>query len=85
MLIHLSRFDSEFHLSGRVLAKTSIKHDVHDHGLDIIAIYEAGKLGISAGECKAYFDNPSRGITDASNKLGEVNANRRDIEIVKYR
>ncbi|MGA2791885.1 MAG: hypothetical protein ABSA71_18425 [Desulfomonilia bacterium] len=81
MLIHLSRFDPDFHPSGRVLVKTSIKYDVHDHGLDVIAIYEASNLGISAGECKAYFDDPSRGITDASNKLGEIDAGVRDIEI----
>lgn len=81
MLIHLARFNSDFHPSGRVLVKTSIKYDVHDHGLDVIAIYEANNLGISAGECKAYFEDPSRGITDASNKLSEVDANVRDIEI----
>lgn len=81
MLIHLSRFDPGFHPIGRVLAKTSIKHDVHDHGLDLIAIYESCNLGISAGECKAYFNNPSNAITDASNKLGEVDALSRDTEI----
>lgn len=81
MLIHLSRFDPNFHPIGRVLAKTNIKYDVHDHGLDIIAIYESGDLGISAGECKAYFDNPTRAILDAANKLREVDASIRDIEI----
>lgn len=81
MLIHLSRFDSDFHPIGRVLAKTNIKYDVHDHGLDVIAIYDTGDLGISAGECKAYFDDPTRAIRDAANKLREVDANIRDIEI----
>jgi hypothetical protein len=81
MLIHLSRFDPNFHPSGRVLAKTSIKYDIHDHGLDVIAVYEAVGLGISAGECKAYLNDPSRGITDASNKLCEVDTNVRDVEI----
>jgi hypothetical protein len=81
MFMHLSRSNSDFHPMGRLLAKTSIKHDVHDHGLDVIAIYESRDLGLSAGECKAYLDNPSRGITDASNRLGEIDANKRDIEI----
>ena len=57
MLIHLSQLDSDFHPIGQVLAKTSIKYDVHDHGLDVIAIYDSGTLGITAGECKAYFEN----------------------------
>ncbi len=81
MLIHLSQFDSDFHPIGQVLAKTSIKYDVHDHGLDIIAIYDSGTLGITAGECKAYFENPTRAISDAANKLREVDSNIRDIEI----
>jgi hypothetical protein len=81
MLIHLSRFDRAFHPVGHVLAKTSIKYDVHDHGLDVIAIYDSGVLGITAGECKAYFDNPNRAILDAANKLREVDSNIRDIEI----
>ena len=81
MLIHLSRFDPDFHPIGQVLAKTSIKYDVHDHGLDVIAIYDSGVLGITAGECKAYFNNPTRAILDAANKLREVDADIRDIEI----
>lgn len=81
MLIHLSRHVPEFHPSGRVLAKTSVKHDVHDHGLDVISIYKTNALGISAGECKAYFEDPSRAIADASRVLSEVDSNRRDIEI----
>lgn len=81
MLIHLSRLDPNFHPSGQVLAKTSIKYDVHDHGLDVIAIYDSGVLGITAGECKAYFDDPARAILDAANKLREVDATTRDIEI----
>jgi len=81
MVIHLSRLKSELHPSGRILAKANLKHDVRDHGLDLIAIYEATDVGISAGECKAYLDNPSRAITDASNRLSEVDANKRDIEI----
>ena len=81
MLIHLSREESGYHPAGEVIAKTSIKYDVHDHGLDVIAIYQAKALGISAGECKAYFANPSRAISDASRVLGEVDSNKRDIEI----
>lgn len=81
MLLHLSRLDSDFHPIGQVLAKTSIKYDVHDHGLDVIAIYDSGVLGITTGECKAYFENPTRAILDAANKLREVDSNIRDIEI----
>lgn len=81
MMIHLSRLDPDFHPIGRVLAKTNIKYDVHDHGLDVITIYESGDLGVSAGECKAYFNDPSRAILDAANKLREVDANIRDIEL----
>ena len=81
MLIHLSRYNAEFHPSGHVLAKTGLKYDVNDHGLDLIAIYKGARLGISAGECKAYLHDPSRAITDASNRLSEIDENKRDIEL----
>ncbi|QGQ24708.1 hypothetical protein F1728_19340 [Gimesia benthica] len=81
MLIHLSDNNQEYHPMGKILVKTSVKHDVHDHGLDLIAIYRSTAIGISAGECKAYFDNPSEGVSDASRKLREVDSNKRDIEI----
>lgn len=81
MLIHLSRLVPGFHPIGRVLAKTNIKYDIHDHGLDVIAIYDSKTLGITAGECKAYLSDPSRAIYDAAIKLKEVDANERDIEI----
>lgn len=81
MLIHLSRNAKGFHPSGAVLAKTSIKYDVNDHGLDVITIYKASGLGISAGECKAYLANPTKAIVDAARKLSEVDSSKRDIEI----
>ncbi len=81
LFVHLSRFDTTFHPIGRVLAKTSIKHDVHDHGLDLVALYRSTDLGVSAGESKAYLDDPGRGIRDASNRLREVDQNRRDTEL----
>lgn len=84
MIVHLSRHVEGLHPSGRILAKTSVKHDVNDHGLDLIAIYripEGEELGISAGECKAYLKDPSRGIADASKRFKEVDESRRDIDI----
>ena len=81
MLIHLSRHNDKFHPSGHVLAKASLKYDVNGHGLDLIAIYRSDTIGISAGECKAYLDNPSRAIADASNRLSEIDENKRDIEL----
>lgn len=84
MIIYLSSRSCEFHPSGRILAKTNVKHDVTGHGLDLIAIYETPRdkrIGISAGECKAYFQDPERGIADASKKLGEVDKNKRDVDI----
>lgn len=81
MFVHLSTLNSDFHPSGAILVKTSIKHDVHDHGLDLISIYRGTDIGLSAGECKAYLDNPARGIRDASKILGEIDANLRDKEL----
>lgn len=81
LFVHLAQPNTHFHPSGAVLAKTLLKFDVHDHGLDVIGIYAADRLGISAGECKAYLSDPSRGITDASNKLGEIDSSLRDIEV----
>ncbi len=81
MLVHLSRRSPLYHPSGPILAKTSIKYDVHDHGLDMIAIYGEENLGLTAGECKAYLADPAGGIRDASKKLGEVDSNVRDIEM----
>ena len=81
LFIHLSVSSKDYHPSGRVLAKTSVKYDVLDHGLDLIAIYRAANLGISAGECKAYFSDPSRAIQHAAAALSEVDTNVREMEI----
>jgi hypothetical protein len=67
--------------SGQVLAKTQVKYDVNDHGLDLIAIYDSGVLGITAGESKAYLNDPTRAITDAANRLREVDESLRDVDI----
>ena len=81
LFVHLSRHDPVFHPSGYVVSKTSVKHDVNDHGLDLVALYRSGAVGVSAGESKAYLNNPSRGIRDASNRLREVDLNKRDSEL----
>lgn len=81
LFVHLSQHDPAFHPSGQVLVKTCVKHDVHDHGLDLVAVYRSGAVGVSAGESKAYLDNPNRGIRDASNRLREVDQNQRDTEL----
>lgn len=81
MLVHLSRYDPSFNSVGTILATSGVKHDVHDHGLDLIGIYDSGELGIIAGECKAYPKNPTAAILDASGKLSEIDLNERDIEI----
>lgn len=81
LVVHLSQSAAGFHPSGKVLAKTQVKYDVNDHGLDLIAIYESGGLGITAGESKAYLDNPARAITDAANRLSEVDKSLRDADI----
>jgi len=81
LIVHLSRRSNDFHPSGQVLVKTHVKYDVHDHGLDLIALYDAGDLGITAGESKAYLDDPSTAITDAANRLSEVDRSLRDAEL----
>ena len=84
MIIYLSSRSCGFHPSGRVLAKTNVKNGVTGHGFDLVAIYETPRdrrLGVSAGECKAYFQDPERGIADASKKLAEVDTNKRDADI----
>ncbi len=81
LLIHLAQTNSAYHPSGTVLAKTQVKFDVLDHGLDMVAIYLGAGVGISAGECKAYLDNPARAITDASNRLSEIDDSLRDTEL----
>jgi hypothetical protein len=81
LIVHLARTTTDFHPSGRVLAKTQLKYDVNDHGLDLIAIYDSGVLGITAGESKAYLNDPTRAITDAANRLREVDASLRDVDI----
>ena len=81
LLVHLSRQAPAFHPSGFVVSKTSVKHDVNDHGLDLVALYRNGAIGVSAGESKAYMSDPARGIRDASNRLREVDLNKRDSEL----
>jgi hypothetical protein len=81
LIVHLSRIAQDFHPSGLVLAKTQVKYDINDHGLDLIALYEAAELGVTAGESKAYLDDPGRAIIDAANRLSEVDKSLRDSEI----
>jgi hypothetical protein len=81
LFVHLAKTTTGFHPSGAVLAKTQVKYDVNDHGLDLIAIYDAGELGITAGESKAYLNDPGRAITDAANRLREVDESLRDSDI----
>jgi hypothetical protein len=81
LVVHLSTENAGFHPSGTVLAKTLLKHDVNDHGLDLVAIYGAASLGITAGESKAYLDDPSRAVQDASLRLKEIDEHLRDVEL----
>lgn len=81
LVIHLSSGAGAFHPPGTVLAKTNVKYDVKDHGLDLVAIYDCGELGITAGESKAYLDNPTRAVSDAANRLREIDENLRDVEM----
>jgi hypothetical protein len=81
LVIHLAVGNSSFHPTGRVLAKTQLKYDVKDHGLDLVAIYERDSLGITAGESKAYLDNPSRAVSDAAKRLREIDESLRDVEM----
>jgi len=81
LVIHLARTDLSLHPVGTVLVKTQLKYDVNDHGLDLIAIYDSGALGITAGEAKAYLEDPNRAIIDASTRLREIDDALRDTEL----
>lgn len=81
LLINLSLSINDIHPSQPIIMKTSIHLNVKDHGLDLIALYGDGDLGISAGECKAYLESPGRAITDAASRLSEVDSHIRDGEI----
>ena len=64
-----------------MLAKNLLKLSVKDHGLDIVALYGTGPLGVTAGECKAYLLHPGRAIAAASDQLQEIDNKLRDAEI----
>lgn len=81
LIIHLGQTPLGFHPPGEVLAKTQVKMDINDHGLDVLAIYRAGGLGVTAGECKAYLQNPTRAISDAAEKLSEIDQLKREMDI----
>lgn len=81
LMFHLSLLNNKSHPPDLLLAKSSIHLDVKDHGLDIIALYGTEKLGVTAGECKAYLERPASAITDAANRLEEVDSNSRDAEL----
>jgi len=81
LIFHLSLNNEANHPPGRLLAKSSIHINVKDHGLDVIALYGTGSLGVTTGECKAYLQRPGEAITDAANRLGEVDRKSRDVEI----
>jgi len=81
LIIHLSLYDNPSHPPDRVLAKNKPKLNVKDHGLDVVALYGSDQLGVSAGECKAYLQDPAGAITAASNQLQAIDENLRDAEI----
>lgn len=81
LFLHLSLENATHHPPDRLLAKSSIHLNVKDHGLDVIALYGTDSLGVTLGECKAYLQRPAKAITDAANRLGEVDGNLRDAEI----
>ena len=81
LIFHMSLDNEAIHPPDRLLAKSSIHLNVKDHGLDVIALYGTGSLGITAGECKAYLQRPNAAIADAANCLREVDSKLRDAEI----
>lgn len=81
LLLHLSLKNNLSHPPDRLVTKTSIHLSVKDHGLDVVALYGTTTLGVTAGECKAYLDRPTDAITDAANRLREVDEELRDAEI----
>ena len=81
LMIHLSVFGHHSHPPDKIIAKNLPNLNVQDHGLDLIALYGSNSLGVTAGECKAYLNDPSRAITDASNRLKEIDEGLRDSEL----
>ena len=81
LIFHLSLYDNPSHPPDQVLAKTQPKLNVKDHGIDVIALYGSDQLGVSAGECKAYLQDPTRAIEDASSQLEEIDNKLRDAHI----
>jgi len=81
LVIHLASSNGAFHPPGGILAKTHIKYDVKDHGLDLVAIYDCDTLGLTAGESKAYLNDPTNAVIDAANRLREIDDNLRDVEM----
>ena len=81
LIFHLSLYDNPSHPPDQVLAKTQPKLNVKDHGIDVIALYGSDQLGVSAGECKAYLQDPTRAISDASGQLEEIDNELKDADI----
>ena len=81
LVVHLSRYVPSYHSPGSVLATTGVKLKINDSGMDLIGIYKGANVGVVIGESKAYSKNPTSGISDAANKLREVDQLRRDDEI----
>lgn len=81
LLLHLSLNSKAYHPPDCLVAKNSIHLSVKDHGLDLIALYGTEKIGVTAGECKAYLERPAVAIKDAADRLGEVDRELRDAEI----
>ena len=81
LIVHLSRYSPNYHSPGSILATTGIKLKINDSGMDLIGIYKGTKAGVVIGESKAYSKDPAGGVTDAANKLSEVDQLRREDEI----
>jgi hypothetical protein len=83
LIIHLSRYRPEFHPVGNILGLLPVHGKVKEQGLDLIAIYTTGDIGLGVGESKAWENKPSPALRKAAMKFVDVDLGGYDPEIRK--
>jgi hypothetical protein len=55
-----------------------------EKGLDLMAVYDGGEIGLSIGESKAWSDYPSQALSAAARKFKEVDAGQHETHVRKF-
>lgn len=81
LLVHLSTRNSRHLPVGRLIGLMPLHKSAKEAGLDLIAAYAAGHVGLGLGESKAWANDPSGGLRAAAAKFRDVDQGGYDSDL----